>query len=140
MVSLLVCVYWGLVNPKTISGVRYNYIYYKHQDSKTFHLEEYSLLLLQTNIFMFSYIVYCTQIFSCFHKLCIANNYFHVLIIHVLQTNIFLFSIFIIHVLLQNTSSNNKLVFPGVSHPGDDQTQPCFASEGNRSWAAGCYS
>ncbi len=40
---------------------------------------------------------------------------------------------------LTNTSSNSNLVLQEVSHPGTDQAQPCLASVGNRSWAAGWY-
>ncbi len=38
---------------------------------------------------------------------------------------------------LTNTSSSSNLVFPGGLHPGTDQAQPCLASVGNQSWAAG---
>ncbi len=41
---------------------------------------------------------------------------------------------------LTNTSSNSNLLQPQeVSHPGTDQAQPCLASVGNQSWAAGWY-
>ncbi len=41
---------------------------------------------------------------------------------------------------LTNTSTNSNLLQPQeVSHPGTDQAQPCLASVGNQSWAAGWY-
>ncbi len=37
---------------------------------------------------------------------------------------------------LTNTSSSSNIVFPG-GLPGTYQAQPCLASVGNQSWAAG---
>ncbi len=39
----------------------------------------------------------------------------------------------------ESQDRGHNLVFQEVSHPGTDQAQPCLASVGNQSWAAGWY-